>query len=426
VGSRQSSKGGFDTLSSVARLKEHRNSMLAAKGRDSRRERTFVGSECAVCDEPLEHMLRGERVLQLSCGHVSHEACFYEYIKEFHEQTCPTCEAPLRLDTSRGGGIDFENLNRLVRSTQTPDPRDRFRETVATPTPSTWDHDHMRQPSQLETPRQRQPNRNTREHLLPDNVRDSENRFDKYQASHARNVSGDTGMGSATEYAERHGIQSRQHDYDVQSMETSLSTPRNYVRNPIPVPTVTVRSEFPTLSKSRQQQSLTCLITVEVVDGKWQPQLEDLPGPPAHAPGADDSSDQHQRKRSNQSHRPVDSVHEQSDSRESMEKSKEELCKRVDNWHGLDPMRFGRLILFGNIRVGKDRQSWQDLECYLFTEMLICVKEKKVAPNASQQWDGKGKGRVTLKGSILIKRHLKQVEHIQGTFTRILMRLQQY
>jgi hypothetical protein len=71
----------------------------------TRRERTFVGSECAVCEEPLEHTLRGERILQFSCGHVSHEACFYEYIKEFESQYCPTCNAPLGLDTSRGGNV---------------------------------------------------------------------------------------------------------------------------------------------------------------------------------------------------------------------------------------------------------------------------------------------------------------------------------
>ena len=71
----------------------------------SRRERTFVGSECAVCEEPLEHTLRGERILQFSCSHVSHEACFYEFIREFESQYCPTCDAPLHLDTSRGGNV---------------------------------------------------------------------------------------------------------------------------------------------------------------------------------------------------------------------------------------------------------------------------------------------------------------------------------
>lgn len=103
---RPSQREAPQRLSSLAYLKEHRNSMLGNKGRQ-RRERTFIGEECAACEEPLEHTLRGERILQLSCGHVSHEACFYEFIKEFESQSCPTCDAPLGLDTSRGGNLDF-------------------------------------------------------------------------------------------------------------------------------------------------------------------------------------------------------------------------------------------------------------------------------------------------------------------------------
>lgn len=80
-------------------------SMMEQERGRTRRERTFVGSVCSVCDEPLEHTLRGERILQFSCGHVSHEACFYEYIREFESQFCPVCNAPLGLDTSRGGNV---------------------------------------------------------------------------------------------------------------------------------------------------------------------------------------------------------------------------------------------------------------------------------------------------------------------------------
>lgn len=87
--------------------------MLDTSRRNNRRERTFVGTECAVCEEPLEHTLRGERILQFSCGHVSHGACFYEYLKmggepERHQgegEYCPSCERPLGLDTSRGGNV---------------------------------------------------------------------------------------------------------------------------------------------------------------------------------------------------------------------------------------------------------------------------------------------------------------------------------
>lgn len=79
--------------------------------------------------------------------------------------------------------------------------------------------------------------------------------------------------------------------------------------------------------------------------------------------------------------------------------------------------RFGKLRLHGTIKVGKDRQSWQELECYLFSEMLICVKEKKLPAN-SQQWQNaaaaKKKLKCTLKGSILIKKHLKKVTDSSG------------
>lgn len=69
--------------------------------------------------------------------------------------------------------------------------------------------------------------------------------------------------------------------------------------------------------------------------------------------------------------------------------------------------------LYGTLRVGKDKISWQELECYLFAEMLICVKEKKVAAPAAQSWDDDGnprkQSRCTLKGSILIKKHFNDV-----------------
>lgn len=74
--------------------------------------------------------------------------------------------------------------------------------------------------------------------------------------------------------------------------------------------------------------------------------------------------------------------------------------------------RFGKLRLHGTIKVGKDCQAWQELECYLFSEMLICVKEKKVSSAASQWSNGQQKKKAvkcTLKGSILIKKHLKKV-----------------
>jgi hypothetical protein len=71
----------------------------------NRKDKTFLGGECAVCDEQLELTLRGERILQLSCGHIAHEACFYEYLRETDAHACPVCNAPLSLDSSRGGTV---------------------------------------------------------------------------------------------------------------------------------------------------------------------------------------------------------------------------------------------------------------------------------------------------------------------------------
>lgn len=76
--------------------------------------------------------------------------------------------------------------------------------------------------------------------------------------------------------------------------------------------------------------------------------------------------------------------------------------------------RFGKLRLYGTLRVGKDKVSWQELECFLFAEMLICVKEKKSSqPSSTTQWDDdavpRKSTRCTLKGSILIKKHLNEV-----------------
>ena len=80
--------------------------------------------------------------------------------------------------------------------------------------------------------------------------------------------------------------------------------------------------------------------------------------------------------------------------------------------------RFGKLRLHGTIKVGKDCQSWQELECFLFSEMLICVKEKKASSQNPQWSNGQQRQKpvkCTLKGSILIKKHLKKVHDSSGT-----------
>ena len=253
--------------------------------------------------------------------------------------------------------------------------------------------------------------------------------------THTRNESVGTGVASSGDYGDAPSTNGgnpnggRRHDYDVQSMETALSGPRaGATKNPIPPPTVTVRSEYPTLSRSRQQQSLTCLVTIEVPEGKWNPNLADLRGAPT--PTTLNQENPYGSPKASEPGLGTDGALE---SPEALEEITEDLRVRVDNWHGLDfqrwsPVddpgpqtvlltfrRFGKLRLHGTVRVGKDRQSWQELECFLFAEMLICVKEKKGATPQYADGDSNRKlTRCTLKGSILIKKHLKHVECGQG------------
>ncbi|KAF6816492.1 von willebrand and ring finger domain containing protein [Colletotrichum musicola] len=393
------------------------NNMASGAGR-IRRERTFVGSECAVCEEPLEHTLRGERILQFSCSHVSHEACFYEFIREFESQYCPSCDAPLHLDTSRGGNVldivlGTEKISNLVRSVSSTDTRSNH---TPTPTATPWENPTPTQrPTSIESNQRNMPSTHTRESVTRSTGRERDSSqpptSERYGPSrHARSDSEATGVASSGGYPET--TQSgppRRHDYDVQAMETTPGSPRGITRNPIPAPTVTVRSEFPTINRSRQQQTLTCLITVEVPDNKWRPDPEDLGSAPPGAPPVSARIDEaFARPPSPARSAPRFYPYE---SREVLEEMTESLRNRVDNWHGLDFSRFGKLRLYGTLRVGKDKASWQELECFLFAEMLICVKEKKVP--VPGQWDENGMPKkttkCTLKGSILIKKHLNEV-----------------
>ncbi|KAI1941300.1 hypothetical protein LOZ58_003551 [Ophidiomyces ophidiicola] len=385
--------------------------MMDVERARSRRERTFVGSECAVCEEPLEHTLRGERVIQLSCAHVSHEACFYEYMKEFDSQYCPTCNAPLGLDSNRGGSVlDLAKISKIVRAASVSEPTTRLNSpNNAAPTP--WDlgnrisqatNDYSSHSMSHESQQSR------RRDFMDSNVQREriERMVAPLRPNHTRNVSEATGTGASVEYASI----GRRHDYDVHAMESALSPRQGSMKNPIPSPVVTVRSEFPTLNRSRQQQSLTCLVTIEVPVGKWQPDLETMRlAPPTPALPREELQSPMKPAQASQSPN-----RSQYDMQEDLDEIAEDLRTRVDNWHGLEFDRFGKLRLQGRLKVGKDRRSWQELECFLFSEMLICIKEKK--PPSQHQFDDNSvktkSARCALKGSILIKKHLREVETV--------------
>lgn len=318
-----------------------------------------------MCEEPLEHTLRGERILQFSCGHVSHEACFYEYIKESEAQYCPTCNAPLGLDTSRGGNVldigktfraGSSSLNRKLISIVPPEKLSSIVRSVSasdqsarsTPTPTTWETQTVRPPSRESNARTTRTRANSQDTHTRDNSREngsnrdsreSRERMDRYgqpsRMSHQRNDSGNAP--SSVGYPET-AISGppRRHDYDVQAMESNIMSPRASVsRNPIPAPVVSIRSEFPTLNRSRQQQTLTCLITIEVPDNKWRPDPDDIrSAPPLPNIRPEDT---YARPPSPAQSAPRFYPYESS---EVLDEITDGLRNRVDNWHGLDFNRY--------------------------------------------------------------------------------------
>lgn len=216
------------------------------------------------------------------------------------------------------------------------------------PTPTqSWETQTIR-PQSVESTTQRM---NGRESSSRQSYRDSrvDERYGSVARMHRRNDSEATGAASSGGYPET--MQSgppRRHDYDVQMMETTPTSPRAGTRNPIPAPIVTVRSEFPTISKSREQQSLTCLVTIEVPDKNWRPDPEDIGGAPAPSsqsavapsvttPGRFEEA--FNRERSPERPPPASRKFYPYESAEVLEEMTDNLRTRVENWHGLD---FGR------------------------------------------------------------------------------------
>ena len=233
--------------------------------------------------------------------------------------------------------VSADKLSTIVRSVSRNNERDHGqRSSQNTPTP--WDNQTIR-----ERPKSRESNnvpqrdsKDSREYPASNHYsqRDSGNSQSRYGAPqrHGRNASTGTNTGGASSQGDYQESQvGRRHDYDLQAMESDLSSPRmNMPKRPIPAPSVTVRSEYPTLSRSKQSQTLTCVITVEVPEGKWSPDADDLRPPPQ-------PSASHQEKEVVRPRSPGDERADQyTESPEELEETTEDLRMRVENWHGLE------------------------------------------------------------------------------------------
>lgn len=227
-----------------------------------------------------------------------------------------------------------EKISSMVRSISVNDARAAA---APTPTPAapSWEDHAARPASRGSSARQgpvQAPSRGSLREGASDRFspRNGHMRSD----SEATGMTGLTGVASSGGYPETtQSGPARRHEYDLQAMEASLGSPKAVARNPIPAPTVTVRSEFPTINRSRQQQTLTCLITVEVSDNNWRPNLDDLQAAPPIPP--------QQRIEESFPARPPSPARSAPrfypyESPEVLEEMTENLRGRVDNWHGLD------------------------------------------------------------------------------------------
>lgn len=177
--------------------------------------------------------------------------------------------------------------------------------------------------------------RNSRDNSNRDSRDSQRMRIERLGIGSLHHTRNDSGNASSTDYSHEQNGHSRKHDYDIHSMETSVQgTPQlKDAKNSIPLPVVTVRSEFPTLNRSRQQQALTCLVTIEVPEGKWHSHFDELQNAPPMPPMPTDVSIAPSGRSRQQQPLPYESP-------EVLDEITEELRVRVDNWHGLEFQRF--------------------------------------------------------------------------------------
>jgi len=115
---------------------------------------------------------------------------------------------------------------------------------------------------------------------------------------------------------------------DTTSIEPMTFRHAPDLKNPIPAPSIHIKSEYPNLTRSEEARVLICMVTVEVPSGRWKPNGDEL-GLLRNIPDT-------RSMQSNRSELPDDSSDECSvDNTEDLQREANDLSDKVDNWHGL-------------------------------------------------------------------------------------------
>ncbi|KAK9465499.1 hypothetical protein V1512DRAFT_265617 [Lipomyces arxii] len=408
--------------------------------------RALVGVSCAMCDEPLEHNFCNERVVELGCGHFSHGDCFKITLKSAVDSHV----APLGASSRRNGNkaampqLECPICNAIVQSDSlqlaSHIPARSHAAPLAEIPPSS-----LIQSSGVSTPPpslEEEPRFGSNSHFpklgQSLRMRASNNGDNKSAAIHsktsfssfkavlsARQETQDFGpvqtvMSPASLIAENenlretvrsvaNGLTSQRSHSESTTSFTSLFTPLfppPSVAPPTPPskrrvldPKVSITSANPAVARSNAEQYLSCLVKIEVPHNVYSSNFLGMASKNAHkvtpqTPRSDDMA-----------------------SSEHVYRYLKTRLHSVERYRSLDLSLFGPLRLWGLLGVTYNG-SRQNLDCYLFDNFLLCVKEKffnadsdrNVSPSSLPSGS-----QLTIKSLVNLKKHLTGVDRITNT-----------
>ncbi|KAK9336053.1 hypothetical protein LIPSTDRAFT_279016 [Lipomyces starkeyi NRRL Y-11557] len=433
--------------------------------------RALVGVPCAMCDEPLEHSFQGERVIEFGCGHVGHEACFKEVFREVVEEMaasstapvnghkndkrqipqirCPICESVIQIDPLRHGNLLNSAKKSIGVAREEPGLHGSLNLTKANSNPltpssargATGNTPNTRrqmplQPVFAKLPLSSKENNTLSEFSLtkPLQLRQTSSlnnlkqqaEFSSFTAALATRESPCeplkfVPLSPATLAAENQSLRNaiissapaaaalptkqsgasvmpKQAVSDAPSLFSPLMPPPAPPPPPppktrIPDPKVYMTPATPAIIRSTEEQCLSCLVHVEI--------------PKCIAPGTSASSAESPKGRALMLPK---SRREDFTSAEHVFHYLKSRLEKVEKYKSLDLSSFGKVRLWGLLCVSY-MDSWQVLDCYLFRDYLICVKEKiedfpdtNVSPGSQPCRD-----RLSIKSFVCLRKHLVSV-----------------
>ncbi|KAK9372506.1 uncharacterized protein V1513DRAFT_452163 [Lipomyces chichibuensis] len=429
--------------------------------------RALVGVPCAMCDEPLEHSFQGERVIEFGCGHVGHEACFKEVFREVVEEMavssnalanghkndkrqipqirCPICDSVIQIDPLRHGNLLSSAKKSIGVAREEPGLHGSLNLTKANSNPLC--------PSSA-----RGANANTRRQMplqpvvakvpLSSNESNTLSEFSLTKPLQLRQTSSLNNLKQQAEFSSftaawatregpceplkvvplspatlaaenqnlRNAILSSAPAAALPAKQSGTSvTPKQAVsdapplfsplmpppappplpppKTRIPDPKIYMTPATPAVIRSTEEQCLSCLVHVEI--------------PKCIAPGTSPFSVESPKGRAMMLPK---SRREDFTSAEDVLHYLKSRLEKVEKYKSLDLSSFGKVRLWGLLCVSY-MDSWQVLDCYLFRDYLICVKEKiedfpdtNVSPGSQPCRD-----RLSIKSFVCLRKHLVSV-----------------